>query len=1078
MKKLTRMKLINWHRFTNCTVNFGSSTLISGENGAGKSTLLDAIQFVINCSANSFNKAAHENGKRKLTGYIRCKTGRENKPYERTGKLSAHVALEFYEESKKRYFIIGAVVDSASEGQETTVRYLIDNKQIRDEMFLNGRHIRSISEFRAANKGIKQWCKTQTEARKMVLSRLGRIEDKFFRLIPKAMAFKPIDDIKDFVYSYVLDEKQVNIDVLRENVRTYQDLERTLESVKKRMSKLEQIEKYHEEVLECEKKDRMYEYFLHQAQVDIRKNNIAQTENQIRIDELHRKELEEELLQLNRELTGKQEMETNLRVELKQNKDFLALEEQQKEKNRLLAEEKNCREEKKTLMSSVRRASKAVEKLLEVSDVDECVKEYGEMLANLDKISDVSEMKLLTEKVIRYKNMMYGKIQRKMAELQVELGQIRQEREELDRKIERLEKKKLTYPDGVERLMHSLKEEFVCIGRKTEPYVLCEMLEIKDEQWRNAVEGYLNTQRFYILVEPESFDIALGTYDKLRREKKAYGVGLINAQNMEKYDEAPEKTLATVVTSKNKYAKRYINMILGRVQMCERYDDLKKYPVSITKECMRYQNRVASAIHPDIFRVPFIGKHAFKVQLEQARKKKAELNTSIGRLEKRLSDMESVFGPLNTEIDVDIKYRLDVITQLRLLQKEIKNCEDNIRTLKENATLIQKQIQLETLERIVQELNQEIGRKHQKIGILCQRIEERKNQKTILLQEQAKIRREVDRLAISAGDSFSLWLKEYESQTADKSFEQFYDNYDRRRKANATIRGNAENRMVECMISYKTEHDFGAAATMAGYPDFAEIYDRLKTSELLEYEEKVQSARMAAEEEFREQFLAKLQENMKQAQGEFKNLNRALKDIIFSNEQYEFQFMPSRKYRSYYEMIMDDFNVIQGQSIFSGIFHENHKEVIEELFERLALNNESSTKTLDEFTDYRTYMDYDIKIIHTDGNFSYYSKVCEEKSGGETQTPFYVTVAASFVQLYTNNIGGEAAGLVMFDEAFNNMDDERIGGVLEFLNRLPLQMIIAAPPDKIQYIGPSMEETLLVMTDEKVSFVEEYYHAL
>ena len=64
----------------------------------------------------------------------------------------------------------------------------------------------------------------------------------------------------------------------------------------------------------------------------------------------------------------------------------------------------------------------------------------------------------------------------------------------------------------------------------------------------------------------------------------------------------------------------------------------------------------------------------------------------------------------------------------------------------------------------------------------------------------------------------------------------------------------------------------------------------------------------------------------------------------------------------------------------------------------------------------------------------------------------------------------------MFDEAFNNMDDERIGGVLEFIRRLPLQIIIAAPPDKIQYIGPSMEETLLVMTDEKVSFVEEYYN--
>ena len=213
---------------------------------------------------------------------------------------------------------------------------------------------------------------------------------------------------------------------------------------------------------------------------------------------------------------------------------------------------------------------------------------------------------------------------------------------------------------------------------------------------------------------------------------------------------------------------------------------------------------------------------------------------------------------------------------------------------------------------------------------------------------------------------------------------------------------------------------------------------------------------------------------MKTAQSEFKELNKALNDITFSNEKYEFLYMPSKKYRQYYEMIMDDFNAMQGESIFSGLFHENHKVVIEELFERLALDNDNSTKALDEFTDYRTYMDYDIRIRHSDGNYSLYSKVCEEKSGGETQTPFYVTVAASFVQLYKNNIGGEAVGLVLFDEAFNNMDDERIGGVLEFLRRLPLQILIAAPPDKIQYISPFVEETLLVMTDEKISYAERY----
>lgn len=139
MKTLSKMKLINWHRFTDCTINFGDFTLLSGENGAGKSTLLDAIQFVITCSSASFNKAAHENGKRKLTGYIRCKTGREQKPYERTGEVSAHIALEFYEESRKRYFIVGAVIDSASEGQETTARYLIDDARITDDLFFSGK---------------------------------------------------------------------------------------------------------------------------------------------------------------------------------------------------------------------------------------------------------------------------------------------------------------------------------------------------------------------------------------------------------------------------------------------------------------------------------------------------------------------------------------------------------------------------------------------------------------------------------------------------------------------------------------------------------------------------------------------------------------------------------------------------------------------------------------------------------------------------------------------------------------------------------------------------------------------------
>lgn len=1077
MKKLTRVKLINWHRFINRTIEIEDSTLISGENGAGKSTLLDAIQFVVTCSTNYFNKAAHENGKRKLTGYIRCKTGRENKPYERTGEISAHVALEFYEEKKQRYFVVGAVIDSASEGQEKWVRYLMDGEMLSDDMFFSGNAPRSITQFRTVNaKKIKTWCTTDKDAKVMIRNRFGRIEEKFFRLIPKAMAFRPIDDIKDFVYSYVLDEKEVNIDILRENVRTYQDLQRTLENVKIRIGRLDVIERFHDQTEDGLKKDRMYEYFLARAEADITSEKIDELRHEAQSNELRLEEQNKKIEGLTKEKQEKKEIRDILMAELSQDKDFLARDEQKKKLQHLEEQREGLENERGRLMKSVAVAKRQADRLLEVKDVNGCVRKYQKLLTEVDHIRELADFKQTIKDVIDYKTEMYEKVQMKKAEVSIRINTTDKEKQELDKRIELLNKKKLSYPEEVNRVMEAIRDEFIRIGRTPEPRVLCELLEITDDEWRNAVEGYLNTQRFYILVEPENFDIALGTYDRLRKERKAFGVGLINSQKLEEYDSVPEGSLAAVVSSQNVYAKRFINMVLGKVHMCSHYSELKKYPTSITKECMKYQNHVASAIKPVIYETPFIGKDAFKVQLEQAEQKREELRTLLEDLKEQLRQLDYVIAPLSTDADTDIKYRMDVLGSILANEEEMRKCKANIATLEKNTNMIQKQIQMEALEDSINGLEKQLGNLERIIGRIEEKIRQNKQDISVKQAEYAAGKAAFLELGAKAGESLLLWNNDYEKQTCDKTYEQFRDNFARRKKANLTTVENAGKNMEKAMVEYKTAHDFGAAPTMEGYPDFAAEYDKLKNSELLSYEEKVNSARNAAEEEFREQFLSKLQENMKIAQSEFKELNKALNDIVFSNEKYEFIFMASRRYRQYYEMIMDDFNAMQGESIFSGLFHENHKEVIDELFEKLALDSENNVKALDEFTDYRTYMDYDIRIIHSDGNYSFYSKVCEEKSGGETQTPFYVTVAASFVQLYKNNIGGEAVGLVMFDEAFNNMDDERIGGVLEFLRRLPLQIIIAAPPDKIQYISPFVEETLLVMTDEKVSFVERYHN--
>lgn len=1075
MKILKKVRLINWHRFQDETIEFAESVLLSGENGAGKSTILDAIQFVITCSKTNFNKAAHEKGKRNLNSYIRCKTGREDRPYERTGSLSAHIALEFFDEARNRPFIVGAVMDSSTEEKEPNAAwYLMESREINDNLFKTGRQIKSISAFRSTNKGITTFATTATEAKKMMLNRFGRLEDKFFSLIPKALAFKPIRDIKDFVYSYILDEKDVNIDVLKENVRSYQDLERMLQDVKQRISELEHICTKEHEVENYLRIDRYQEYYIVRASKELTEQERKSTEKNILDEELRCREMQKSREELKQARDNKEQMIQNLTVELNSDTEYQAFRELERAEADLKVQIKEDKLEVKALKKSVTAALSNVEKLLIVKDVDGCMIEYKKALENLEECDSLVTVLSCLERVIAYKKQMYDKVQEKIAELNVEIRSQKEKKLELDHQIQELEARRLSYPASVMKLQTAIREQFRRLNRKGQTRILCELLEISDARWQNAVEGFLNTQRFYLLAEPEDFDVALSVYDRLRGQGEVFGAGLINTGKLEDYEKCPKGTLAEVVTSKNVWARRYINMILGRVQRCEHYQDLKKYPVSITMECMRYQNHVVSAIRPEIYKTPYIGADAYKKQLEQCREKRAKLESRMKERCERRENLRFVVEPLSVTEDIDVKYRLRSLENLRIHERALKECREEMKRLEASQTMLQKRIRLQEMQNERKQIEEQVDGVTQEIGRTEERIKQYREiirQMTELLSNKTA---ELKELAERLKEELVVCEKEYLRQIEGADFARFIVNFERARKANWTLKEKAEGEMANAMRAYKISHDFGAAENMSGFPEYLAEYHKLKNSQLLEYEEKVYQARKAAEEEFREQFLSKLQENIKQAQGEFKELNRALKEIHFSREQYEFIYEPSSRLKKFYQMIMSDFNVMRGESIFSGVFNETHKEVIEELFEKLTLDDDSSSRTLEEYTDYRTYMDYDIKISSDDGGFMLYSKVSQEKSGGETQTPFYITIAASFMQLYRNSIGGDSIGLVMMDEAFNNMDDERIAGVLSFMRSSNLQMIIAAPPDKIQYIGPSMKKVLLVLQDDKLSYVEDF----
>ena len=72
-------------------------------------------------------------------------------------------------------------------------------------------------------------------------------------------------------------------------------------------------------------------------------------------------------------------------------------------------------------------------------------------------------------------------------------------------------------------------------------------------------------------------------------------------------------------------------------------------------------------------------------------------------------------------------------------------------------------------------------------------------------------------------------------------------------------------------------------------------------------------------------------------------------------------------------------------------------------------------------------------------------------SGGEGQNPKYVALLAGFAMLYMQqNNRDSKIRLVLLDEAFSKMDQERSAVCLKYARQMGLQLIVCVPDERLQ----------------------------
>jgi len=1074
LKKLVKIRLINWHYLSNETIEIKNNTLLSGANASGKSTIMDAITYVLTAGDTVFNLAANEKGKRDLRGYVKCKLGMDDKEYLRNGDVSGHIALEFHDEKTDTYFTVGVVIDAFGDLTAPKSLFYRSDDRINDSMFISeNRTIYGTVEFRKHN-SLFEYFLTKKDAKRGFRNAFGSINEDFYRLIPKALAFKPISDVKEFIYQNILEAKEIDVTAIKDSIRAYKELEVTLKQIQNKISDLREIDFVYQEILKINENKAYLEYLMKLFDLEKVKNEIIDCKKQILKEESLRETKNQAIKELEYETANLQDRSREIYNMLSGNEDFKSSEYISRQILRTNSNIEHLEENENSFLKRTAGFKDIVNSLKKISD-DKIYNELANINLSLINTSQVEETKTRLRdlngrlsQIINKKNQELGSIQSDLNKIVIEINQITVS-------LRDLKQNKLNYNPMLISIREEIQEGLKRVyNYDISVHILAELCEITDPEWADAVEVFLGNRRFMFIVEPRYYDQALQIFNRIKSRYRIYGIGLVNTKQINKYTSFEPNSVASIIECENSDARCYINFACGNVIMVDDVLDLEKHQQAITKDFLIYRGYTVTNLNPNIDK-PFMGKGAaakmseiWQAKAMEAKSRYSELNAKIESLNTEIDLLDSInISPIIDDLDkaLELQHERQVLEDLKKQQQRAKNLSSS--DLEDDYHKVMDTIKANDLKKT--NLFVEIGGINSRIDALNNDIDNKQNEVTELNEE----------LKVLVADNLGIAERakaEFNSIVSGVSFKQALAQYQERFETEQHSYSSLTENLVSKQYAYINKYNSTLSVGVDEMNKFLAELNKLEKSELISYEQKVRQARESAEVVFKEDFIAKLRNNILSAEQEIGKINETLQNITFGNDHYEFIFPRSSEYAQFYDMVTSEL-VDLNQGLFTYDFQNKYDEQIRELFESLSMDELNSNGAINKFTDYRTYMDYDIKITNRDGDTMTYSKVFKEKSGGETQVPFYVAIIASFVRVYTKSgfAGGDPIGLVMFDEVFDKMDGNRMRAMMNFISSMPLQVLIACPPQRMEILEQYVDTTLIMVRQGTRAMVHSNY---
>jgi uncharacterized protein YPO0396 len=1075
-KVFTRMCLNNWGGIDHKVLEFHEYVnLFSGKSGSGKSTVMDAIQVILygSFSPSFLNKAADDaKNRRSVLSYLRGeqKDGSANRKdcdfcsvialeIEDTGThITTCIGIAF--EVRKSDSEIKKFVYFSHSGKMPTSGYLTEQG-----VCYSNQEIKKLISSRAKSednrgKGDVNRIYGSKEAYLGTLYDviLGYIDqNRFITMEKSAIALKMTNGTGQFIRDYMFPKNTSDtIASISEQLDSYRQIKEKIEDLRKRIELLSEIQASGKELVRLQTDIVRAEAMIRCIGIeDLRariqaaeddKRNLAEKQEQCKkkVQELSasREEAQQKLIQVSADLKasdlgGKQQQYEEL-----------------DERSRMLAD--NTRQWQKILQG------------MKNWEEDDVITDY---ISNpvLNMIAELNQGRVSEELCQN----LHLKIESAKQNIEDEVEDYSDQRREIGKQLK--EKKRLVddmkhdrkpYDENLRSARSALSQQLSDrYGQTVKVQIFADLFDVQEEEWKNAIEGRMGRLKHSLITEPQYAHEAAVLF---RNMKQYENVDLINSKAIaDSKPDCMEGSLYEAVKTQEAYVDVCLKRYLGHIMKCRSVEELEQVRDGVTPDCYSYSNFIFRHLKKkDYTTRACIGRRVSKARLTEYENDVEDLSrqeTELDHLLRRLKAARE-FECLKDEPSHYVKLSR-AGEELARVNKKKMELEETIRSLREGVykELEEKEQSLQKQVKMVQEeLDQtqgELARLGSRIGELSGENESRRQQ----LEE--KLQGYVPNEALEQ-EVWELLKKQSGQAVINRKKAEVADLEEKEQVQAETLRA-ARNRYI---FAYPAGPFNGAETSNEAYEKLLEKY---LTDFEPAYEEEFEKKCASIYKSLRENVIATIHGDIKAAKRHAYEINRLLRETNFSDSTYQIKIEPAKNENGqFFDMLMaeelDSKNLdnagFDGQISFGeDAFYQKYEQKIKLLTDKFMPPKDEDEhlraqkrKEMEQYADYRNYLSFSMFEQVTDENGTvirenFVDDMAGRDSGGEGQNPKYVALLAGFAMLYMQQSKRDSKiKLVLLDEAFSKMDQERSAVCLKYARKMDLQLIVCVPDERLQ----------------------------